>query len=255
MKKWIVLFILLVIPLAASAEVSTNLKIQTINVQNSKRLVESITYVDDEGNAVIPTDKGYATVKYTYGVGKKVAQESYLDENGNPVNCIDGYAFIKYKYSASKLIETAYYDIDNNLTTGPDGYARQVVTYQGYYRQSVWEYDPEGNPVGIHNITEYEKISGRTLVVSDSWYDAEDKLASGPNGYARVEYEYDGKNRSKTTYISSDGSLYFYKKAGFAIKETKYERSNIIAEYYYGADHELTAGPDGYAYIIYTYNR
>ena len=54
-KKWIILFILIIIPLSVSAEVSTNLKTQTVNVKNSKRLVESITYVDDEGNAVIPT--------------------------------------------------------------------------------------------------------------------------------------------------------------------------------------------------------
>ena len=157
MKKWLILLLLLFVPICASAELSSNLNIRNTMLTSNPRLVEYATYVDNEGNVVIPADKGYATVRYTYGTANMVLKEEYLDENGELVNGTGGYAYIKRKYREKKLQETGYYDVDGKLVMGPEGYALQVLNYEGNHHISTWCYDPDGNPVGTHRILEYKK--------------------------------------------------------------------------------------------------
>ena len=155
MKKVFLLLILLIIPFYASAELSTNLSVRTKMVGNSKTQIESETFVDAKGNVTVPTDKGYATVKYTYGTGNVIVKEEFLDAHGKPVNCVQGYACKENKYRQKQLIETKYYDVNRKLVNGPDGYARQVTEYEGRHHKSTWRYDSKGKPVGTHRITEY----------------------------------------------------------------------------------------------------
>ena len=227
MKKTVffILF-LLIIPVFAFAELSTNLNVRTIMAGNSKWMVDRRTYVDSDGKVAVPTDKGYATVKYTYE-GRNVVKEEFLDENGRLVNCVDGYASKVNHYKGKKLIDSEYHDVHGKLVNGPDGYARQVITYFQGKHKSTWNYDPEGNPVGTHQISEYKPYMKIYLLVSDSWYDTDNHLAPGTNGYARVEYEYEGKTRSKVSYLSEDGTPYYYKKTGYATMISKYHQGRI----------------------------
>lgn len=87
-------------------------------LKSNPQLVEYATYVDNDGNIVVPVDKGYATVKYTYGAFRVTVKEEYLDENGELVNGVDGYAFIKRKYRDRKLLEAEYYDVNGQVRTG-----------------------------------------------------------------------------------------------------------------------------------------
>ena len=87
----LLLVLLTVIPLCATVELSTNLKVRTTTLGGRRRLVERQTYVDADGNPTIPSDKGYATIKYSYGSWNVVVKEEFLDEQGNAINCLDGY--------------------------------------------------------------------------------------------------------------------------------------------------------------------
>ena len=69
MKRLIGLFLVLgALFLAgqAGAELSTNLKIVAVPDRTAKNKPATETYVDADGNPVIASDKGYATVRYTY---------------------------------------------------------------------------------------------------------------------------------------------------------------------------------------------
>ena len=196
MKKTVLLMLvmMLLVPVMAGAELSTNLRVETVMLQNNQRLVSTKTFVDDGGNPVIPSDMGYATLKYSYTTGNRVSREDYLDPQGKPINNAEGYAAKTTRYSAGKVTETAYFDQDGKPVNGPDGYARQESKYRGRKHQSTWNYDQDGKPVGSHRITEYYPNS---QVKSDTWYDEENNLATGPDGYARVEYKYNGRKKSR----------------------------------------------------------
>lgn len=253
-------------------------------LKSNPQLVEYATYVDNDGNIVVPVDKGYATVKYTYGAFRVTVKEEYLDENGELVNGVDGYAFIKRKYRDRKLLEAGYYDVNGNLVTGPDGYARQELQYGGNHLISTWCYDPEGNPAGTHRILEYKKHNKAFLVTSDSWYDTEGQLARGPNGYAKVKRTYDtygkviidsyydendqpmmvellGYARVKNIYLSNHlvRTEYYDTKqkpvrsaTGIAVIKYQIENKMTVSEAYYDTDGvTLVNNPEGYARIDY----
>lgn len=237
---------------SAYAELSTNLQIRK-ETDPKNRKISTWTYIGRDGNPAFADDKGYAAVRYTYKEGKLAELTEYLDLDGKLINNIDGYAMKTCTYSGKKLTETIYMDSRGYQVTGPEGYARKNTKYWYNKHHTTWEYDPEGNPVNLHRITEFCGDEHPSLIRNDSWYDTEGNLAAGPNGYARVEYEYRRTTVRKTTYLDADGGLYYYAGEGYAVKEYTYKDNRIHELNYYGADGELTAGPDGYAKAVYSY--
>ena len=245
------LAVLLLIFSSASADMSTNLRIDA--VKSPSGLLISETYVNDAGDPVIASDKGYATIKYSYGTGKTVTGIELLDTEGNLINGAEGYARIANVYNGKTRIEQRYYDKDGKLVNGPQGYARQETIGLWSDRRSTWEYDKDGNPVNLHRITEYTSYGKYRLITSDSWYDTEDKLAAGPDGYARVENEYLGASVTKTAYLDKDGKPYYNAKAGYATLVREFEKSVERSLNYYGTKGERIPGPDGYSYALFSY--
>ena len=79
---------------------------------------------------------------------------------------------INAAYQNNKLIETSYYDSNDNITAGPKGFATQR-----------YEYDARGRQI----LTE--------------WLDAYGNLYTNKKGYASMESAYDaGGNRTDTYY-------------------------------------------------------
>ena len=252
MKRRIGVYLLLAVLVfcgRAGAELSANLKTRKeINRGNKK--IASETYVDADGNPVIASDKGYATIRYTYGLNDLVIRTELLDTEGKLINGNDGYARIERKYREKKISQQSYYDADGKPVTGPEGYARMEVTEAyGKYRK-VWEYGPDGKPVNTHQITLY--YEGKKIK-SDSWYDVNNNLTAGPNGYARMEAEYVSKTQSKVAYYDAEGNPFFYAKAGYARMEREFNKTRETAIRYYGVNGEMIPGPDGYAYALYSY--
>ena len=93
-------------------------------------------------------------------------------------------------------------------------------------------------------------------ITSETWLDTEDRMTAGPDGYARVEYEYEPKKNRlcKVTYLDAEGNLFFCEKAGYAVYERVLEKNRFVREQYYGADGKLCAGPQGYARVEMSYS-
>ena len=235
----------------AYADMSTNLRMETVTGSRNEPLSE--TYVNEAGEPVIASDKGYATVRYTYGTDRLVTRIELLDTEGGLINGAEGYARIENRYSGRKLTEQCYYDRDGNPVNGPKGYARQETRGVWTDRQSTWEYDKDGNPVNAHRITMYTRYGGYKLVTSDSWYDTNNHLTAGPEGYARVENDYIGATRIRTAYLDENGKPYYNAKAGFATLVRESIKSQETSLNYYGVNGERIQGPDGYSYALYSY--
>ena len=157
MKKFGVFFVailaVLVVCGIACAELSTNLRVEVKRGMRNMPITE--TYVDENGKPVIASDKGYATVKYTYGTGSLVVGIELLDTEGKLINGNDGYARIDNRYSRRRQVEQRYYDKDGKLVNGPDGYAKMETKGQWGDKQVTWYYDKDGNPVNLHREVVY----------------------------------------------------------------------------------------------------
>ena len=237
---------------SAIADLSTNLQLQTEVDPGNKRIITQ-TYTDLFGIPAFADDKGYVAVRYTYGrTQSQLIRTEYMDADGNLICNNDGYAVVECTYCGNDLENTTYLDTEGNLVNGPEGFAQRKSKYLNYKHINTWEYDAEGNPVNLHRITEFND-PGRNLETADGWYDTEGNPAAGPDGYARVEYEYRNSKVKKITYLTADGDLFYNAKEGYAVKEYSFKGMRYTDLSYFGADGELTAGPDGYARAVYDY--
>lgn len=256
MKKAIQPFLLLICILlfafSAKAELSTNLQIQK-EMKPRTNLTARETYVDFQGNPVVASDKGYAQKEYLYNASNQLKEVHFLDAEGKLTNCIDGYATVTYEYKSNKVIRTTYMDAAGQPGVGPEGYAIQEVNRgtRGLELET-YEYDPDGKLL-THSVTEYVDIKKDNLVKSKSWYNDQNELTTGSEGYAKVEYEYFKRKKCHITYYNPDGTLYYNAKVKYAEKEQVYEKGNISELNYYGEGRTPIAGPDGYASAKYTY--
>lgn len=240
--------------ITSKAELSSNLRIKKeINPKTRKTISE--TYVNAAGDPEVASDKGYAIKTYIYNMSNQLKEERYLDAEGNSVNCAEGYSYVQYEYKLNKIVKTTYYNAAGQLAIGPQGFSIQEIVrgIRGIEKETL-EYNTERQLI-IRCVTEYVNEKSSNLVQSKSWFDATGQPMAGPDGYARVFYEYQKKTKTHIAYYNPDGSLFFNKKDGYAEKEQIYEKGRISEVIYRDADGELAAGPDGYARVTYTYSR
>lgn len=248
------LICLLLLSVQAYADLSSNLQVVRETAPVTKKVI-SETYVDAQGKPAVASDKGYATITYKYNHMNMVTEKRFLDADGDTVNCLDGYTCIQYEYYMRKTIRTAYLNAEGKYVLGPEGYAvREIKHGERGIEKEAFEYDADGN-VLLHVITEYVDEKHNNLVKSKAWYDANDQLIAGPDGYARVFYEYRNKQVIHVAYYNPDGSLSFNEKDGFAEVEKIYEKGKLTEVVYRQGMGELAAGPDGYARVTYTYSK
>ena len=102
MKKRTVSFLLLLalawlIAFSAAAELSTNLRTVS-TMDRAGRNVVRRSYVDQNGQLTVASDKGYATVEYTYATRNRLTRVAYKDADENPTNCVGGYAVCRWAF-------------------------------------------------------------------------------------------------------------------------------------------------------------
>lgn len=201
----IFIFMLLLIE-PTYADLASNLQVVREIAPVTKKIT-SETYVDAQGKPVVASDKGYATITYKYNAMNMVIEKRFLDADGNTVNCADGYACVQYEYYVKKVIRIAYLDAERKYAMGPEWYAvREIKRGERGIEKEAFEYDAGGKLL-LHVKTEYVDEKHNNLVKSKAWYDAEDQLTAGPEGYAKVIYEYRNKQRIHITYYNADGAL------------------------------------------------
>lgn len=256
MKRSICLIAFLIcvflLPVSVRADLSSNLQVnKEINPATRKTTRE--TYVDSQGNPVAASDKGYVSVIYTYNGANLLTETRFLDAAGETVNCTEGYASVQYTYQQRNVIKTVYLDASGQPVIGPEGYAVKEIKRgaRGVAKETL-EYDAEGQ-LFRRGVTEYVDEQKSNLIKSETWYNGQNELSEGPEGYAKAIYEYNKRKKSHAAYYKPDGSLFFYKKDGYAEMKEVYEKGVLKELHYYGEDGQLIAGPKGFARATYSY--
>ena len=108
---------------------------------------ERQTYVNSDGEPVIPLDRDYATLLRTKDDDGNVVLEQYLDAQGEPVVRSGNYAAVSYRRGAGELWIT-YLDALLNPITITSSYSRiyRTLTPEGWALQDTY-LDLQGKPV------------------------------------------------------------------------------------------------------------
>ena len=243
----------------ACAETSGELAVQ--REFGKKKEVTRVIFVNGEGVPTMADDKGYAILVYKYDASGQVTACQYQDAQGNPVNNADGYAFLEQSWKYGKVIDCAYYDAEHRMVMGPEGYARKRSTYLNRSRvEEIVHYDAEGKPLDSDTLyaryhAEYDKVGKQRRVLSEAYYDENDQLMAGPEGYAQVQYSYaTGTKLASIRYLDAEGKPFFNQAVGYASMEYTYSpKFRLLGESYYDAQGKPVVSAAGYASVTYDY--
>ena len=182
-----------------------------------------LRYFGTEKKKVTVRSLGYAAIETEYS-GKSVVSRTWVDENGKPVNNIQGFACMKQKLNKNyQPIRTWYEHADGSPATGPDGWSR-----------CERERDKKGR------------------VTSEKYYDEAGKITDRGAGYAWEETRYDGNDRLVTRY-GLDGQAVPVSDSAVTIRY-RMQDDRVTAESYLKSDGGLTDGPLGVCTVSYEYD-
>lgn len=232
--------------------------IETAYIDNSSERIESVKYLNTEGDLINNKTTGYATIEYEYGYTsiedaqndspsqntvseqeqkpyneqERVVTEYYKDQNDQLVLSRNfGYASIKKTYNANGLlVAEAYYGTDEKLTYRSDYGVAQILC----------EYSDMGNPICV----QYLDIDGLPINRLDT-------------GYAIIYREFEMGRKVKEYYEGiQDGMLCAVtdKNNGVAITTYSYDNGQQTGEAYYDINRKPVLRSDiGCAGIKYEY--
>lgn len=240
----------------------------------------------DKKKVTVPS-LGYAEIATVYS-GKGVTSRTWYDENGKPVDNIQGFAAMKQKLNKSyqpvrtwyehadgtpatgpdgwsicererdkkgREISVKYYDTNGQLTDRGAGYAWEETRYDGNDRL-VTRYGLDGQviPVAGGAVTiRYRMKDNR--VTAESYMSADGGLTDGPLGVCTVAYEYDYDGRIETVrYQNASGENVLCSLGYAGYRETRDEDGAVTSRVYLGPDGKAMEIPGGYAEERYIYN-
>ena len=224
----------------------------------NKRLVRTTFYnaADERVNCA----EGWAECAVSYNSRGSVIEKIYYDVQGKPVIGPEGYARQTNEYNYKTLIETINYgadnklmrsdtlfakmttkfiidenvrrlleqswqDADGNLMAGPEGYATIKYTYKNnHYLESQAFYGADGQLFYSEKdgfaCMRREYANGKC--VKESYYNEQDQLAPGPNGYAYAVNTYQAGTIDPVLiqYFSADDTPYLLEDGYAAVQRT-----------------------------------
>lgn len=209
---------------------SATLELVTTETENDDgTIISIITYVDEDGRAVVASDKRYAIVRKT----KKddlVILEEYLDAGGSPATLSSGYSSIKREYE----------DGLNTIITYLDEEGYPVIVSSGYETIKRTYNDKRLSDTDTYWIGVTAEGPGTQVQRKQGYWSLHRIYGTGADRKRVVRQEYRGENGRLV--LNSSGYAYF---------ERKYNETGKIAEVrYYGADGEpVSIGNRYYGYL------
>lgn len=241
-----------------------------VMINTSYGAIESIRYFD--ANDLPVYVDGCAESRREYDVNHLLIRESYYDENGQPMNRIDGYyASRDIIYQENNIVlKERYYDTSGNLVNNNFGYATYFRDFDENNRTlQEWYVDAEGNEVSIDDVysayqrtydergdlmiqrylvpagdpfcrSDYDstqvcqEFNENNQIVKETYWDEKGKPVSLPSGEHGFSLEYDEKGNVITiTFLDEeDNEKCVY--AGYSrIKREYRESGRMFMEYYF----------------------
>ena len=173
-----------------------------IATYDSNGNMEELKNMDTNGQLVFVASDGYAGIKYKYdNRGNRIEKYPY-GTNGRLIERLTRYHFD----SRDNLIETAYYDQNNNPVISADGYFRVVS-----------EYDNRNN------------------IIEMRYYNTANRLfAPHTDNYAIVRYKYDIRGNNVEVAFFNDLEKSVLKKDGYATHRSEFDAmGRIIRQTYF----------------------
>ncbi len=158
----------------------------------------------------------------------------------------DGVSIIRIEYRGKDQIELTFYDADERRTKYK-GVSRRVIKFSESF-SNTYNYDSEHNFVkDDEGIFQYSyRLNEKGLIESKIGKDKKYKNILNNSGVYETHNSYDEHgNKVKIQFLNKDGSLFYSKDDGFAIKYSMYDPNRNETEVrYYNVNESPTTNPN-----------
>lgn len=193
---------------------------------------------------------GYYGRTLTYGVGNRVTEIVFLNENGKQTVTENGYSRIMLAYtSKGDLTFLNYYGKDDRAVINEElGYATLKNEYRGRVLTKTTFMDTKRNPIdtpaGYAMMT--VSLSKKNNVTGIRYQHANGKPATCAEGWSSCEIKLDKKEREiARKYYAEDGTL-LERGDGWAWEEREYESDTVWTVTRYDRGGKPVEHPEGY---------
>jgi hypothetical protein len=198
-------------------------------------------YFGTDGKNLSLLKHGYAKVKVDYDDFGNVKTVAFFDDNNKPILLEDGFAKVVYKYDnkGDMIEEVAFFDIIDDKISLYKG-------EKGEYAKMIQEYDGRGN------------------LRKQAFFGVNNERVLLEDGFAEVVWVYDdeqGHLKEKAFFGINEGERVKckkgpYKKGGYWKMTLQYDlQGNILEQAYLGVDGKPILLDEGFAKVIYKYNK
>ena len=216
-------------------------------------LLESEKYVDIYDNPILIN--GCFELRREYDENKRLAKESYYDENGQLMLRTDElFASRTIEYDKKgRTIGERYYNTEGQLTIKSSGYAayERELTEDGWV---IRESYLDANMQSVMLTSSFSALSreydDNGLMLVEAYLNTEGIITNRNTAYAKRLREYnDNKRMIKETYVDANGQPVVISE-GYAGYTRDYDaRGNIVTETYIDTEGNPVACVQGYARI------
>ena len=197
---------------------------------------------------------GVHRVERTFDLFRHCISEQFFDNNGNPINGLQGFSRINNRYdSFGNLIECRWFDKIGHPCEGPEGVHMATIEYDSHTNQMTRKiyYNAYGKPAlthaGIHEI--FYICNKNQQQTKYQCFGFNKKPAEDENGNHLIATEFDEWGRKiSVKKLRSDGRPNLDRSLGIAKQSWLYNKNNQwTEEAYYDSHNHLVIGPEGLA--------
>lgn len=202
----------------------------------------------DETEWVIGSE-GCAAVEIDYDPRRNAIEKRYYGVDHQPMVYNGAVREENVFNNLNQCVESKYFDQNNNIirieryTFDDKGNLIEIEYFDGQER--AYLKDSKATKV-IYKYAGYQQVGIE--------YYRGDKLCAGPDRYAKVEIEYNERNKPiKMLFYDESNKL---RNDSYAVVSMEYDdRCNVTRQAYYNSTNELTIGDDGYAVQVTTFDK
>jgi hypothetical protein len=240
----------------------------------------------DAGGRPVDNSQGFHRMEVNYDdYGVRLGSRWY-DKNGRPAIGPSGVHYISYDYDGHLLLtRIVRFDVNNQPVVDKDGIHETLYGYNDKRQQTKWqifglnrkpvndkkgrhlmlrEFNERGSETKITQLgadgspnwdrelgiaTRIQVFDGDNHRTEQSYYDTDNHLVTGPNGFAKSSAIYAGDGRVEVSYYGPDGKPASITLMGFAIRKIDSRKRGDTTESYHRTDGALITGPEGFAEI------
>lgn len=229
----------------ATATAYSTIRFEYDEVGNATKMI----WLNGDETEWIVGSEGWAAIEIDYDVNRNVIERRYYGVDHQPMVYDETVREENVFNSLNQCIESKYYDSRNRLSR----IEKNVFDDRGNLIEIDY-FDGQGRPyLKNSNATKVVyKYAGYQLIGAE--YYRGDELVVGPEGYAKLEIEYNEKNKPVKSLLYDESDR--LRSDGYAVVSVEYDdRCNVTRQAYYNSNNELTIGDDGYAAEVSTFDK